>query len=188
MKKLYFIATLFALVMSSAMLTSCGDDEPTIKENQLTKLGETVKLYYAGIFKDEVNGVYSIFITNDNMVDLTKEVGTPGNPGPSDFVAIDIPFKMMGKRIKDAYTITDSGYYFGACVDNDLVWFDWAPYLVSFNGYVNYDKDGVLTVDISATNDYTKAGPKLKKLAKESVKVTFQGEPVIASEKLYDCD
>ncbi|MBR5437095.1 MAG: hypothetical protein IK120_09595 [Muribaculaceae bacterium] len=185
MKKIKFIVALLAVVVCAGVVSSCGDDdEPSITKNQLTKMGETADLLYAGIFKGSWG--YSIFITNDASVDLTKEIGTESNPAPDDFVTIDIPFSKLGKRVKKVKDVTDDDdYYFGASLNGSFKWFDGAA-LVMFNGYVNYD-DEMLTVDITAENDYTKVAEKnLKKLAKESVKVTFKGKPVIASEYLYE--
>ena len=186
MKKIKFIVALLAVVVCSGVVSSCGDDdEPSITKNQLTKRGETVDLLYAGIFKDSWG--YSIFITNDASVDLTKEVGTESNPVPDDFVTIDIPFKKLGKRVKNVKDVTgDEDYYFGASVDGSFKWFD-GKYLVKYNGYVDYDDKGMLIVDITAENDYTKETEKnLKMLAKESVNVTFKGKPIVSSEYLYN--
>lgn len=180
MKKIRFIAMLVAAVVGVSLLSSCGSDEPEIKENQVSKGSESAKLVYAGIYDD--SKVYSIVITDDPNVDLTKAVGTSSNPIPDNCVAIAIPHDKVGKRIKSASEIEKDDYYwFGVAVNGDFSWFDGSE-LTNFNGYVDYTKDGVLTVDISATNDYT----KVKKLAKESVKVTFKGTPVIGSEFLIE--
>ena len=184
MKKIKFFVALLAVAVCAGVVSSCGDDDKTtITKNQLTKGAETVDLLYAGIYK--ATWGYSIFITNDASVDLTKAIGTESNPVPDDFATIDIPFDKLGKRFKKVKDIVDDDdYYFGASIDGDFKWFD-SDALVSFNGYVDYDSEGTLTVDITAQNDYTKT-TLAKKLAKESVKVTFKGIPVIATDYLYE--
>lgn len=185
MKKIKFFVALLAVAVCAGVVSSCGDDDKSsITKNQLTKGAETVDLLYAGIYK--ATWGYSIFITNDASVDLTKAIGTESNPVPDDFATIDIPFSKLGKRVKNVKDVTDDDdYYFGASLNGSFNWFHGAV-LINFNGFVNY-VDGMLTVDITAENDYTKAAEKnLKMLAKESVRVTFKGKPVVSSEYLYE--
>ena len=185
MKKIALLSVLLALVVSSTVLTSCGDDEPTIKKNEFTKLGKTVDLPYSGIYQDGWG--YSIFITDDSSVDLEHRIGTESNPTPANFVTIDVPFGELDKWVKEPKIIDlDGNFYFGACVDGDLVWFDKLPVLVKFKCYIDYTESGTLIVDISAENDYTQKNSMAKMLDKESVRVTFRGKPVIAEDYLFN--
>lgn len=182
MKRNFILSIIAALVVCVGVLTSCGDDVPEIKSNRLTKSGKTVDLPYAGIFIGDWG--CSIFLTDDATVSLVEEVGTETNPCPANFVTIDIPNDYLGEWVKSTKAMSsETDFYFGASVDGKFTWFVEPPVLTKFECYVDY-KEGVLTVDISATNDNSKLST-LKSSSEETAKVTFKGKPEVSDFYLF---